>query len=258
MRALVFIAAISGAAWAHAATPDFTPGRPGATESAISVPAGHLQIETEIASYAKDSEDGAEATRWSAAATSFRYGLAHGIDAELIVAPYLRESVEAGGAKAVARGAGDVTVRVRRTFMGQDGDGPSLGVIGYVTLPTAADGLGADEAEGGALLAGGFDLDDRWNLAWTVGAAAVSAAGGGRQGEYSGALTLGRAIGARWGAFGEVAVSKADEDREAAATFDIGVTLLTDDVTQLDAGANFGFTGAADDLTLFLGWAHRF
>ena len=258
MRALMIFVACALGATAHAAEPDFVPGRPGATESAISVPTGHLQIETEIASHTHDEEGGDKATGWSAAATAFRYGLAHGVDAELIVAPYLHEAIDSGGMKDTASGVGDVTIRVRRTFLGQDGDGPSLGLICYVTLPTAQNGLGAEDVEGGALLAGGFDLSDKWNVAWTVGAAAISAAKNEYHGEVSGALTLGYAIDDRWGAFGEIAASKADDDSEAAVSFDIGATYLVNDVTQLDVGANFGVADAADDLTLFIGWAHRF
>ena len=258
MRALIFALGLALSPAAFAEEPDFVPGRPGATETAISVPEGHLQIETEIASYTHDEEDGDQANSTSVAATTFRYGLAHGLDAELIVQPYLRESIESGGVKETDSGFGDVTLRLRRTIAGQDGDGPSLGVIGFITLPTAEDGLGADDVEGGVILAGGFDLSEKWNFAWTVGAATISTGGDAHEGEYSGALTLGYAINDKWGAYGELAASKAESDDETAATFDVGATYLLNAVTQLDAGANFGITNGADDVSVFVGWAHRF
>jgi hypothetical protein len=257
MRSFVFALSLALSPMAFAEQPDFVPGRPGEAETAISVPEGHLQIETEIASYTHDEEDRDETSGVSVAATTLRYGLAHGLDAELIVQPYLRAREESGGVKQTDNGFGDVTLRLRRTIVGQDGDGPSIGIIGFVTLPTAEDGLGADDVEGGAILAGAFDLSDKWNLAWTIGAAAVSTEDD-YEGEYSGAVTLGYALNDKWGAYGELAASKAERDDETAATFDVGATYLLNPVTQLDAGANFGITDAADDLSAFIGWARRF
>ena len=66
--------------YVFADAPDFVPGRPGNTESPISVPESHWQIETQIASYTHDETDGATTNTWNAMATSLRYGIAHGAD----------------------------------------------------------------------------------------------------------------------------------------------------------------------------------
>ncbi|MEZ6023884.1 MAG: transporter [Hyphomonadaceae bacterium] len=152
---------------APALAQDFTPGRPGATESPIAVPQGRWQIETEIASFARDDDSDADAL--SLLETTFRYGIARGWDAEAIVSPYNRVDAPGGDDS----GAGDITLRLRKTFAGLDG-GQSFGLIGYVTLPTGDDGFGADEVEGGVIAAGGIDLSDDWDLTWTAGLGAVS------------------------------------------------------------------------------------
>src|SRR5262249_21354526 len=148
------------------------------------------QVETELAGYAREKESGVTAEGLSLAATAFRCGLGNGYDAELIVQPYLRQTVKGPGLKDTDSGIGDVTLRVLKNLMGQDGDGPAVAVIGYVSLPTASDNLGADRAEGGAILTGSFALADAWGAAWTGGIAARHAGGGDYDSEFSGALQL--------------------------------------------------------------------
>lgn len=243
LRTLLISLAITVTA-AHAAEPDFVPGRPGATESAVSVPKGALQLETEIASVTQT--DGAE-DAWSVGATAFRYGVAHGADVELIVRPYLDDGAE--------RGFGDVTLRARRTFAGQDG-GASFGVIGYVTLPAATNGQGADDVEGGLIAAGAFDLSERFNLAWTAGVAAVSTGDGDHDTATSGALTLGTPLSDTVGGYIEIGADHQDDETGAYAG--AGLTWLVAETTQLDIGFDAGLNDAADDLTVFVGWARRF
>jgi len=225
---------------------EFTPGRPGNTDSAIAVDPGRWQIETEIVSFA----DGDGADTLSIAETAFRYGLAPGWDIEAIVAPYTR--VDAGGGD--IDGFGDVTFRVRRTLQGLDGEGPSLGIIAYLTLPTAEDGLGADDVEGGVEAAGDFALADRWSLAWTIGAGAQS------NGDDYDALVFGGAgigyeLTERWGLYGEAFLEHADS--ETSAVFQTGATYLLTEETQLDLGFEFGLDDDSDDARIFIGWAHR-
>src|SRR6185295_5305233 len=98
--ALMAMAACAGPAFAD----DFVPSRPGNTESPISSPAGRWQVETEIGGYSLGHSGDRS---WSALQTNFRYGLAPGWDAQIIVSPYVGE--DAGGDR--ADGFGDTTLR---------------------------------------------------------------------------------------------------------------------------------------------------
>jgi hypothetical protein len=240
--------------------PAFVASRPGATEGAIAVPAGYLQSETEIASWARTRQDGFRSDAYSLAATSLRYGVADGLDVELNVQPYLHGSVTTGGAKDSKGGFGDVTLRVLKNLTGQDGEGPALAVIGYVTLPTAKNGIGADKTEGGAIITGSFTPADAWGVAWTLGAAARYQGGGNDyQAEFSGALQLNHAFTNVVTGYAEVAAVRAQhDDGPVSATFDVGAAWVVAPTTQLDAGVNFGLTDAADDANVFVGVAHRF
>ena len=239
--------------------PAFVASRPGATEGAIAVPVGYLQFETELASYARSRQAGVRSEAYSLAATSLRYGVADGLDVELNVQPYLHGSATTGGARQSNSGFGDVTVRVLKNLWGQDGRGSALAVIGYVTAPTAKDGVGVDKTEGGALITGSFAPAETWGIAWTAGAAARFLSADGYQPDFSGALQLNHAFSAAMTGYAEVAATRAQHDGgPVSATFDFGAAWLVGPTTQLDAGVNLGLTDAADDVNVFVGVAHRF
>jgi len=259
MRIVLFaLLAVMAAPHALAQTDPFVASRPGATEGPIAVPRGYLQLETEIASYARTRDSGFEADSYSLAASTLRYGLGDGWDAEVVVQPFLRSEVTIGGIEDSADGFGDVTLRVLKNLFGQDGVGAAMAVIGYVSLPSATNGMGAGRVEGGGFLTGSFPLVESWGAAWTVGAAARNMGGGDYQAEGSLALQLNHAFSETISAYAEVAASRLEHDTQAPATFDIGAAWLIGETTQIDAGANFGITDSADDFQVFAGWAHRF
>src|SRR5689334_20153565 len=200
----------------------FVASRPGATEGAIAVPAGYLQVETEIASYSRTRDTGFKSDGYSLAASTFRYGLGDGYDAELVVQPWLRSRETVGGVRSSEDGVGDVTLRLLKNLFGQDGDGPSMAMIGYVSLPSATHGLGAGRSEAGGFLTGSFALADDWGAAWTVGAAARHMGGGAYQAEGSLALQINHAFSDAVSGYAEVAATRLYPDTQPEATFIFG------------------------------------
>jgi hypothetical protein len=243
LLALAAFAALAAPAFAE----DFVPGRPGNTESPISVPAGRWQLETEIGSYAH----GPDGKSWSALASDIRYGLADGWDTEAIIAPYVGE--ESGGDS--ESGVGDTTLRVRHTFAGQDGNGPAFALIGYVTLPTATNHQGDGAVEGGIIGTGAFSLDDKDGVTYTGGIGAISDSGDYKSDVYGG-VNLSHQFTDKAGAYIELYADRSEG--ATAGTFDIGATYLCDAHTQLDAGIDIGITKAAGDARFFVGYAHLF
>jgi hypothetical protein len=233
---------------APASAQDFVSGRPGATESPIAVAPGRWQVESELASFARN--DDADADALSLFETTFRYGLARSWDAELIVSPYNRVDGPGGDDS----GFGDVTLRLRKTFKGLEG-GPAYGVIAYLTLPTGEEGFGANEVEGGVIAAGTQDLDAGFDLTWTAGIGAAS------NGDDYDALTFGGvAIGYgltdNAGIYAELFAEHVDETTSASLNF--GATYAIGAETQIDAGVDFGLNDDTDDARVFIGWARRF
>lgn len=256
MRGLIFVFALCAAPAAFADEPAFITGRPGQTESPISTPKGYLQIESELASFTRNRDSGVKTSQTRLASTAFRYGIADGADVELIVSPYVRAAEKGGGVSTSDSGFGDVTLRARRTFVGQDGDGPSFALIGFVTAPTAKDGLGAAKMEAGLIATGVAPLSKTASLSLTLGAARVHDDGV-CQGDVYGGANVSFALTDKAGIYIEAFADKAALS-ETAATFDFGATYLLTPTTQLDAGVNLGLNDAADDVNVFVGWSHRF
>lgn len=157
---------------------------------------------------------------------------------------------------AVQDGFGDVTLRARRTLVGQGG-GPSFALIGYMTLPTSQDHLGAEEVEGGLIGTSAFALSVHISATLTAGAGSVNGDHGGQKADFYGGANVGCSFTERFGAYVEVFADKTN-GMEAAAVFQTGATYLLTPTTQLDAGVELGITDAADDRRLFLGWSQRF
>lgn len=254
MRTVVFVVlswAFAGAAMAQ----DFVPGRPGNTDSPIAVPAGRVQLETEIASFARDKSDGVTTKTMSLAETTVRYGLGYGADVEVIVSPYTRQTARGGGVDDRAEGFGDLTVRARKNLVGQNGDGPALALIGYLTAPTAQDDLGTDRVEGGLILTGQSALSDKWSVTATgdIGATRVN---GSYRASYAAGVQLAYAATSRVGLYEEIYAQRAAGETNAVSQ--TGVTYALNESTQLDAGIELGVSDAADDARAFVGWAHLF
>jgi hypothetical protein len=242
------IAVAAFAAFASPAVADnFVPSRPGNTESPISAPAGRWQLETEIAGYAR----GSGSKSWSALASDIRFGLADGWDTEAIISPYVGQEVQGHSES----GFGDTTLRVRHTFMGQDGAGPAFALIGYITLPTATNHQGDGAVEGGVIATGVFSLTSADSVTYTGGFGEVSDQGHYKSDLYGG-VNLSHQFTDKVGAFVELFADR--REGQTAGTFDFGATYLCDAHTQLDAGVNLGVTHAADDARFFLGYAHLF
>jgi hypothetical protein len=154
---------------------DFVPSRPGNTESPVTVPVGHWQVESELGSFSHGS--GGES--WSALSTDIRYGIAPGWEGEAIISPINRSGGETG--------FGDTTLRVRHMLTDPASDGPAVALIGFVTLPTATDHQGNGGLEGGLIGTGTFDLTDTNGVTWTLGAASVRNNGDNQSDVFGGA-----------------------------------------------------------------------
>lgn len=142
---------------------------------------------------------------------------------------------------------------------GDDGGPTAFGVMPFVKLPTADDGLGNDEVEGGVIFPFACDLVAGFGLGAQVEVDVVADdEGGGHHLETFFTLTVGRDLA--WGLafYVELTALVSAERGPWVGTFDAGLTWgLTDDV-QLDLGVNVGITRSAPDYEPFLGLTVRY
>jgi hypothetical protein len=256
---LIFLCLIAWifAGFAVAEERAFTPGRPGANESPITVPAGRLQVETELYGYGRDKADGVRTTSESALFTSLRYGVSERVEAELLLAPFLRVRAKSPAGRETLEGPGAVTLRVRINLMGNDGGDFAAAVIPFVTFASGEEGLGEDETQGGAFFALSYAAGPRLGLSATLGAATADDGAGGRTQVLSWALGAATPLGARMSVFAEVA-GEAPGEGESASLANLGATWLVLTDTQLDVQLSAGLDDAAEDARIAFGWARRF
>jgi hypothetical protein len=231
--------------------------RPDVTESPLTVDAGHVQVELDFGNYTHDHSAGVRADEWGVTPFNLRLGLLDNFEAGIFVVPYLHRTERAGaGSSATYTGFGDVTLRGKVNFWGNDGGDSAFGLIADVTLPTGARGLGGGKAAGALTLPVQFDLGHGWDLgAMTVAQFRPDETGGSRM-VWLNSATLGHDLGRSFSGYLEL--TSAAGDGTHVATGDLGVAWKLNPNTQLDLGANFGLTRAADNLLVFTGISRRY
>lgn len=261
LRITVLLGMILTAGVARAAR-EMTTDRPDATESPFTVETGRVQIEVSAVSYTRDrhnpERDDTRVTSWNVMPVNVRIGLRPDLELQIISDNYLDVEVSqaSAGFRERRRGLGDVTLRVKRNFWGNDGGPSALGLMPFVKIPTNQRGLGNDSIEGGVILPYARDLAPGWSLgAMTEIDGVRNAADNGYTGVWVNTVTIGHEWTERLGSFVELA-TEVGEGRPVLS-FNAGCTYALQPNLQLDFGANFGLNRAASDLTVFTGFSIR-
>jgi len=236
---------------------DLNSDRPDVTEGPFTVDAGHAQLEMDFASYAHNRLGGTSTSELSAGDFNLRMGVRSNFEAGIFIAPYMRDTAAtAGEPKETNSGFGDVTLRAKINFWGNDGGATAGGLIVDLTLPTAARGLGSGHAEGTVTLPLAVELGGGWDGGAMTVLDLRPRAGGGYRAVWINAATVGHDIAGALAGYMEL--TSAAGDGGHAATFDAGLMWKVNANTQLDAGANFGLTRNTDDVLVFSGLSRRF
>lgn len=220
--------------------------RPDTTESAYSVERGHWQVETEVAS---GELDGGEWEEWVGMEMNWKYGVGEDVDVQVVV-PFVTV-VRGDGV-----GVGDVTVRVKRNVLGNDGGRVAVALMPYVVVPTGG-GLGAGGVEGGLIVPVAVGGVWGWETGAMVELGVVRGEGGGSRGEVLVSATAGHELTETSGYFLEVVGVFGGEDG-VEVYGNAGVTWEVRRDWVLDAGVRVGLTAAAVDFSPFAGISVRF
>ncbi|HYC72707.1 MAG TPA: transporter [Opitutaceae bacterium] len=236
--------------------------RPDTTESPTTVDAGHVQVEMSFAAFERDrhtpERDGVELEVWNVAPMNVRLGLRHDLELQVVVDNYVRAEAQAPalGLRERVSGFGDVTLRLKRNFLGNDGGDTAWALMPFVKIPTSSGGVGNDHVEGGLILPVNFTVGGLGLAAMTEVDLVRNAADDGYTLAWLNTLAYGFDLTARLGGFVELA-SLSGEGRHALM-FDCGLTFAVNPDLQLDCGVNLGLTRAAPDLVVFAGLSRRF
>ena len=136
-------------------TPDdqmrpFSPDRPGKSHSPLTVDAGHFQFESDAWNYSFDrwSPTGTTSRATVIGAPNLKLGLTNRVEFDVEATLYTSQSMRGpGGVAQRATGAGDLLLGGKVNLFGNDGGDRSMGLLGFVKVPTAAPGVGNGTTE---------------------------------------------------------------------------------------------------------------
>jgi len=141
------------------------PDRPGITESPYSVDAGHFQYEADGLRLLTRREGTARGRDWYVNHALAKIGLTNKTDFQVEFDTYTATHAYDEADPSVsqrAHGAGDVSLRLKHTLVGDDDSRWALGVIGYVQLPTGRMGDGGYEP--GLVVPAVFQFTKDWSI----------------------------------------------------------------------------------------------
>lgn len=234
--------------------------RPDQTESPYSVDAGHWQIEFDFANYTYDDEAGVRTDTLNVSPVNVKLGLTNSTDIQFIFDSYSRERVRTAGTTTTTRDWGDLTIRVKHNFWGNDGGDTAFAAMPFVKVPLHIGDAGNDLVEGGIILPLAVSLPRGWGMGlMTEFDLLADQTGNDRHLEWINTITFSHDITSQLGGYVEfVSVHSYENGNEWIAQADIGFTYAINADTQLDAGCNFGVTRDAPDVQPFLGLALRY
>ena len=243
---------------APAETPICT-DRPTKANSPCTVPAGDVQIESDVINWSRASADGVTFRTTLFTNPTVKYGVLANADVEVNWAPWEQVRTTVGGQTTTRSSVGDLVLRGKWAAISSDAF--SLSVIPFVRLPTASRDVGAGHVEGGLIAPMQVSLPAKFTL--TLGPELDALENDDRTGAHVNIINLiniSRSFG-KWTVYGEL---WNDQDFEpfgtvAQTTADTAVTYLLTNTLQLDAGANFGLDrNAPQQQQYYLGVSHRF
>jgi len=148
------------------------PDRPGITESPYSVDAGHVQYESDVLRLLTRREGTTYGHDWYANHFLAKIGLTNRTDFQVALDSYTDtrnyDDLDPAATQ-VARGIGDVTLRVKHTLAGDDDSRWALGLIAYVQLPTGG-AVGDGGYEPGLTLPVVYQCTKDWSIGGQVAA----------------------------------------------------------------------------------------
>jgi hypothetical protein len=233
--------------------------RPTRSSSVCTVPAGAVQIESDLGNWTRNSDSGVRTDTILYVNPTLKYGLGARTDLQLNIAPYVTVHSKSEGVTDKTGGVGDLYVRLKQQLT--DGTGKvQAAIIPYVKAPTAKLGIGNDTWEGGAVAPVVFSLPSGWSLNFSPELDILSDSdGSGHHVQAIGTANLSRTFG-KATVYAELWTAQNFDPAGTAHQYsaDAAIAYLITPRWQIDLGANFGLNRFTPDTQAYLGLSTRF
>lgn len=177
-------------------------------------------------------------------------GISDNLDVQFAFDGWIEAEVSGGGLKESVSGWGDVWVRAKWNFYGDEETGPAWALLPYVKIPVADSAIGNGEVEGGLALIYGQPIDeDDWIQAFVSGDS-LHAEVRGRDEQLVAGAVWGRNLPGDVTVYTEVLVEwLSAESADLPVTWGIGISPLVAPGFALDFEVLAGITDEAPDWT---------
>lgn len=230
--------------------------RPDATESPISVDKGFFQVESSFFRYTRDRQGGTNSESWGIGESNIKHGITDNMDLQLIVAPYVRDETTTAGVKRVAEDVGDLTLRLKYNFWGNDEGQTAFGLMPVVKIPTQTT-VSNGRWEGGLVAPFAWRGGERWGLGLQAEVNRIySDVSGDMEWAFRHTAVVGIDVTDKAGIYLEYL--GVESDAPYNSYFSSGVTYDLGEFLRLDAGTLVGLNSEAEDLTVFSGFTWKF
>lgn len=254
---------IAAPAWADDKLRDLCAERPGLDTPACTVDPGHLQVEVGLGDWMLDKQPDGRTDTIVAGDVSARYGVGESTEVRLGWTAYGHSRTRDYAIGAVERlsGTGDITIGLKQNLSSPSGDGFSIALLSYATLPIGKNGLGAGDWGAGLLIPASYALTETFTLEITPEwDAAVDGDGKGRHSAYGSAAGLGVKLNEQWSmsAEGQVIRDRDTAGHSIQALAGAYLAWQPRDRIQFDAGAQAGLNRSTPDIEIYFGITEKF
>jgi hypothetical protein len=219
-------------------------------------------LEVDALDITRDRDAGVTEQTTLALAPHLRVGLTSILEAGIALTPYAEVRARDAGGHVATRGTGDTIVNLKLSLKNPGGEGPSVAILPFVSLPTAQHGLGAGGFQGGVIVPVALSLPGGFSLGLDPEVDAVRNGHGGVRPAYVMAAALAHAVapGLTGGVELWTSNTRTPEGWERQATADATLAWIPAKRPnlQLDAGVNLGLTHRTPDLQAYVGVSRRF
>ncbi len=234
--------------------------RPTKSNAACTVREGMVQVEADLFSWTRLAAGPAHTDVLVYTNPVMKYGLGPNSDIQLSIAPLVEVRTRTSGQTVSQSGVGDFTIRFKQRLTGP-ADRVQIALLPFVKAPTAQQGIGNGEWEGGLIVPVQMPVGRATlTLVPQLNLLADALAPDNRHIEFQGVVNLAYPIAARTTLAVELWTSQnwdpAGTLRQYSA--DAALSYLLSDELQLDIGSNFGLNQATPDVQLYVGFSARF
>ena len=247
---------------------EFEPDRPDLTNNPFTVDAGHVQLESDLFNYSlsRPDQDGTVTEKLLFGSTNIRVGITNDAELQVLLQPFNAVRTRFKNPAMTTWDAGPDVLEItgKYNFYGNDTSekpgSTALGVIPFIDIPTAHNGVGEDHVEGGVDVPFAIKLSDKAELELMTEYDLIkNNQGSGYHVEYFNSGSFSYEFTPKFSTYIEVATLFGNEDPSGGiVTIGTGLLYQPNGNTQIDVGSNFGVTRASDRINPFVGLTKRF